>query len=180
MRKITLLSVAFASFLVATDHNQTRPLTQEQEFNKEVLKRMDNGLSEMKNEIAELKMMKASGGGASLDATALPMMQGSYSISKGGKPLVNEVFVQDSGGGEMYLNKHNNIITTSMNEDYTTYKVGSTTVKTPIVYNNNAAPKLTKAITPVINTVSQTTNSTNTLNLLPPPALPKTIKKEDF
>jgi hypothetical protein len=179
MKKIILLSVALASFLVATDHNQTRPLTKEEEFNREVLKRVDNGLSEMKRKLAEIENMKASGGGASLDATALPMMQGSYSISKGGKPLVNEVFVQDSGGGEMYLNKHNNIITASMNEDYTTYKVGSTTVKTPIVYNNNAAPKLTKAITPAINTVSQTTNS-NSLNLLPPPALPKTIKKEDF
>ena len=176
MKKIILLSVALASFLVAADQNQ-KP---EQDFNKEVLKRVDEGMTEMRKEIADLKAAKSSGGGIKpLDATTLPLMQGSYTISKNGKPLLSEVYAQDSGGGDMYLNKGNNMIISSISGDHTTYKVGGTTVKTPVVYNN-ATPKTSPSIIkPEINTVSQTNNSSTNF-LAPPPALPKTFKKEDF
>jgi len=175
MKKIILLSVALASFLVAADQNQ-KP---EQDFNKEVLKRVDEGMTEMRKEIADLKAAKYSGGVIKpLDATTLPLMQGSYTISKNGKPLLSEVYAQDSGGGDMYLNKGNNMIISSISGDHTTYKVGGTTVKTPVVYNN-ATPKTATVIKPEINTVSQTNNSSTNF-LAPPPALPKTFKKEDF
>lgn len=176
MKKIILLSVALASFLVAADQNQ-KP---EQDFNKEVLKRVDEGMTEMRKEIADLKAAKSSGGVIKpLDATTLPLMQGSYTISKNGKPLLSEVYAQDSGGGDMYLNKGNNMIISSISGDHTTYKVGGTTVKTPVVYNN-ATPKTSPSIIkPEINTVSQTSNSSTNF-LAPPPALPKTFKKEDF
>jgi len=175
MKKIILLSVALASFLVAADQNQ-KP---EQDFNKEVLKRVDEGMTEMRKEISELKAAKYSGGVIKpLDATTLPLMQGSYTISKNGKPLLSEVYTQDSGNGEMYLNKSNNMIISSISGDHTTYKVGGTTVKTPVVYNN-ATPKTATVIKPEINTVSQTNNSSTNF-LAPPPALPKTFKKEDF
>lgn len=177
MKKIILLSVALASFLVAADQNQ-KP---EQDFNTEVMKRLDEGLSEMKKRLSDLEQAKSTGGSIKpLDATTLPLMQGSYTISKNGKPLLSEVYAQDSGGGDMYLNKGNNMIISSISGDHTTYKVGGTTVKTPVVYNNNAAPKTsTSVIKPEINTVSQTNNSSTNF-LAPPPALPKTFKKEDF
>lgn len=177
MKKIIMLSVALASFLVAADQ---KPSTKdEQEFNREVLKRVDNGLTDMRKEMAELKAMKAGGSGVKLDATTLPLMQGSYTISKNSKPLLSEVYAQDSGGGDMYLNKGNNMIISSISGDHTTFKVGSTTIKTPVVYNNSATSKpTTTIIKPEINNVSQTNSNAN--YLAPPPALSNNFKKEDF
>jgi|GEM_PF-6337880 len=177
MKKIIMLSVALASFLVAADQNQKPSTKDEQEFYREVLKRVDNGMTETRKEIAELKAMKASGGNAKLDVETLPLMQGSYTISKNGKPLLSEIYAQDSGGGDMYLNKGNNMIITSISGDHATYKVGGTTVKTPAIYNNSAPKQTQTIIKPAINTVSQTNNSATNF-LAPPPALP--TKKEDF
>ena len=176
MKRVIFLSMALASLLLS-DNNKT--LTkEEQEYNEKVFRRIDDKISEIYRRLEETKNMKASGG-VSLDATTLPLMQGSYTISKNGKLLLSEVYVQDSGGGDMYLIKNNNMIITTVRPDHTTYKVGGTTVKTPVVYNNNATPKTTTTvIKPEINTVSQTNSSSNFL--APPPALPKTIKKEDF
>jgi len=182
MRKIILLSVALASFLVAADHNKSdtkKPLkAEEQEYNEKVFKRIDEKISEIYRRLEENKNIKASGG-TGLDATTLPLMQGSYTISKNGKPHLSEVYAQDSGGGDMYLNKNNNMIISHISDDHTTYKVGGTMVKTPVVFNNQQTPKSTNTvIKPEINTVSQTSSSSS--NLLMPPPLPKTIRKEDF
>lgn len=180
MKKIIMLSVALASFLVAADQKSLSK--EDQDFNKEILKRVDEKLSDVNKRLSEMERNKSNGGSGvqKLDASALPLMQGSYSISKNGKPLLSEVYAQDSGNGEMYLNKSNNMITSTISNDHTTYKVGSTTVKTPIVFNNSA-PKQTQAIIkPEINTVSQTSSSSTTF-LAPPPPLPTTsFKKEDF
>lgn len=177
MKRIIFLSMALVSLVLSSDQNRT--LTkEEQEYNEKVFKRIDDKISEIYRRLEETKNMKASGG-VSLDATTLPLMQGSYSITKNGKPLLSEVYVQDSGGGDMYLNKNNNMIISTISPDHTTYKVGGTTVKTPVVYNNNATQKTTTVIKPEINTVSQANNANNNF-LAPPPALPKTIKKEDF
>ena len=169
MRKIIMLSITLASFLVGAD--QPKPLTkEEQEFNEKVFKRIDEKISEMNQRLNEAKNAKEMGG-TRLDATALPLMQGSYSIAKNGKPLLSEVYAQDSGGGDMYLNKGNNMIISSISDDHATYKVDSTTIKTPVVYNNTA-PKTQAAIKPEINTVSQTRTNLPA-NLLPPPPLPR-------
>lgn len=179
MKKIIMLSVALASFLVAADQNQ-KPLTKdEQDFNREILKRVDERLSEMNKRLSEMEKNKSNGGSGvqKLDASTLPFMQGSYTISKNGKPLLSEVYAQDSGGGDMYLNKGNNMIITSIGGDQTTYKVGDTTIKTPAIYNNSAPKQTQTIIKPAINTVSQTNNSATNF-LAPPPAFP--TKKEDF
>ena len=173
MKRVILLSIALASFLVAAD--QQKPLTkEEQEYNEKVFKRIDDKISEIYKRLDEAKNAKEMGGGTHLDATTLPLMQGSYSISKSGKQQLSEVYVQDSGGGDMYLNKGNNMIISTISDDHTTYKTRGTTVKTPVVYNNNA-PKAQTAIKPEINTFSQQGSVSSSLptNLLPPPPLPR-------
>lgn len=171
MKKISVLSVIVAISLYAgIDTNSTN---NKSDFNQAVFKQLDQKITEIHQAIDAAKQTRMVQPTEKVDKTALPVVEGTYSIYVNNKLKKREAYVKDSGGGQMYINGSNNMVVKSIQDDAVTFKAGSDVIRSPVNFTRTKSTTASM-IKPTINNYSSQTAVTPANNL---PAIDQVVKR---
>lgn len=156
--------------------NRVAETQNDNDFSDSLANKINSKLETLNEQIKEAQQIKESSLGIPksqlLDEKRveqyLPVMSGSYSISKGNKVLENKALAIDEKEQKYYLDTKNNDLVQSVKEDYLVYKSSETNkpFKSPLVLQNKVED-LKVSTTNTINSVTPIVQDINNSKLPP-------------